>query len=683
MFVPRSLKVANRKKKILRKSVHSDKERPNSQNNCDGPNTRAKYSTGQFNLTHDETSEAVNGEHKIQEINIRHDLNKNFPEEETATKPESMNNREGGESHIECTEELKTVECKPLIKSYCKQQRLPVPGEPSCIVCGRYGEYICDQTDADVCSLECKARNLARKKQSIEEAISLQPSHEEPGPSEGYPDEYAEESGVLEDRLDEYVDQDLLDVGPSRCTAGYSYREHSTLTNLTNEQVYELRNEVSIFVEGLNVPKPITDFSQLGLPKTMAFNLKTSGYKIPTPVQMQVIPAALLKHDLMVCAQTSSGKTASFLIPATLHIYNEVHEKEQKRFPVVIILTPTRELAMQIEKQAKEIMKGLQNMKTCLLVGGLPLPPQIHRLKQGIQLVIATPGRLLEIMNKKGICLDHIELLVIDEVDSMLQMGFQDQVISIMKELPDDHQTTLFSATIPKSIEMFASSLLHNATYISIGTPSTPSSSVKHTVLWVEDPSKKKKLFTILQDPKHYKPPLVVFVDSKLGCEMLAQTIRKICGYKVATLHGDKSQVERSQTLKLFLETSLPIMVCTSVLGRGIDLVGVKLVINFDMPNTVEEYIHQIGRTGRLGGQGTAITFINNASKHLFFEFVMVLQPLSVQLPAQLCNSPHFHLQKEKHERHKSKKTIFSRKRKQQREGVKDLLHKRKWKVKF
>ncbi|XP_071964034.1 probable ATP-dependent RNA helicase DDX59 [Antedon mediterranea] len=667
MFVPRSLKVASTRitKPPFRKQVSNT---ANLQTFNTLVHSEAKKDTvEQSKCSNNDDNNTTNTNTDENEMKITLDHNQDSFDLLSTTIPSEDDDMTNNTIHYESQEDTNTtVKCRPSIKSYSKEQRFPASGEPVCVICGRYGEYICDQTDADVCSLECKARNLARTKQSIDEDATVDNSS----------DQYHQDD-------DADSDQDLLDMGPSRCTAGYAYREHPTLASLTKEQVHELRNQVSIFVEGLNIPKPIIEFSHLSLPKTMAHNLKKSEYKSPTPVQMQVIPAALLNHDLMVCAQTSSGKTASFLIPSTLLIYNEVHEKEQKYKPIVIILTPTRELAMQIESQAKQIMKGLQNMKTALIVGGLPMPPQIHRLQQGVQLVIATPGRLLDLIAKEEICLDHIKLLVVDEVDSMLQMGFQDQVMNIMKELEDDHQTMLFSATIPKATETLASTLLHNPIYISIGTPSTPSSSVKHTILWVEDPSKKKKLFGLLQDPKHYKPPLVIFVDSKLGCEMLSQTIKKICGYKVATLHGDKTQVERSQTLQHFLESAFPIMVCTSVLGRGIDLVGVKLVINFDMPNTVEEYIHQIGRTGRLGGKGTAITFINNASKHIFLEFVTALEPLGIHLPIELCNSPHLHLQREKHERKSSKsKAVFSRKRKS-REGVKDMLQKRNWKVTF
>ncbi|XP_038078662.1 probable ATP-dependent RNA helicase DDX59 isoform X2 [Patiria miniata] len=480
------------------------------------------------------------------------------------------------------------------VVSYSKNQRWPVSEEePVCVVCGRYGAYICDRTEADICSRECKARNLARL-----------------GLTAG-----SEDVSAQEDTQPETITVDMVED-----PVGYIYREHDEVSELTREQVQEIRAQVDIFVEGVDVPRPIVEFSHLVAPQKMESNLASVGYNVPTPVQMQVIPAALRWRDVMVCAQTSSGKTASFLVPTILQIYNTMcfrDSTDEGNGPLGLILSPSRELAMQIEEQAKQLMQGLPNMRTALVVGGVPLPTQLHRLKQDIQLVIATPGRILDVIARQGISLAAIKTLIIDEVDTMLHKGFQQQVMEVVGHLPDSHQTMLFSATIPPSIEKLASSLLHNPLYISVGKPNTPCTSVRQIVMWVEEPAKKKNLFAILQDPKHYKPPLVVFVDSKIGAGLLSLAIHKMCDIHAASLHGDRPQSERTETLRAFREGEYPVLVCTAVLGRGIDLPGVKMVVNFDMPNTVEEYIHQIGRTGRLGSKGTAITFINNSSKNV------------------------------------------------------------------
>ncbi|KAJ8029359.1 putative ATP-dependent RNA helicase DDX59 [Holothuria leucospilota] len=374
-----------------------------------------------------------------------------------------------------------SVEEDDPIVSYSKNQRWPEEGEPVCVVCGRYGEYICDKTEADVCSLECKARNLARMKHDHGGNV-MNPTEEEDVDARP-------EDGALQETA----------------IVSYSYMECLEISRLTKEQVQDMRAEVEIFVEGMDVPRPVLSFEQLFLPPKLLQNLKEADYVAPTPVQMQVIPAALKLRDLMVCAPTSSGKTASFVIPSILHAIKFQGTQNLGSGPISLILTPTRELAQQIEDQTKTFMKGIPNMRTALLVGGLPMPPQLHRLRQNIQVVIATPGRLLEILRQGGLSLKAIKLLVIDEVDSMLQFGFQEQVEDIQSQLPDSHQTLLFSATIPATIEKLSEQMLKDPIYISIGTPSIPCSSVKQILLWVEDPSKKKKLFNLLEDPKHYQ----------------------------------------------------------------------------------------------------------------------------------------------------------------------------------
>ncbi|XP_063956097.1 probable ATP-dependent RNA helicase DDX59 isoform X2 [Lytechinus pictus] len=504
---------------------------------------------------------------------------------------------QGVQRGVQEAENSESDEEPPSIVSFSKNQRWPDEDEPVCVVCGKYGEYICDQTEADVCSLECKAKNLIRR--GIQPTI---PQTKKP----------ADDTCVS---VQDTAAADDVNDSPEEDDKPFIYSEHPDISDLTAERVQDIRNEVQIFVEGINVHRPILEFEQLRLPAKIQSNLQLSGYVTPTPIQMQAIPSALALRDLMICAQTSSGKTLSFLVPSVIIIYNQVLTGFGSKDPYVLILTPTRELAMQIEEQAKQLMKGLSSMKTALLVGGLPLPPQLHRLHQGIQFIVGTPGRIMDIINQEGVNLSDIKLVVIDEVDTMLQFGFQQQVYDIMTHLPDNHQTIFTSATIPTSIEKMASSLLNNPIFISVGTPSTPCTSVKQVILWVEEPSKKKKLFAILQDPKHFRPPALVFVNSKLGADLLAQAVEKCCGISVASLHGDKPQIQRNEILQEFKDGAHDVMISTAVLGRGIDLPGVKMVVNFDMPGTVEEYIHQIGRTGRLGTSGTAMTFINNNSK--------------------------------------------------------------------
>ncbi|NWW35195.1 DDX59 helicase, partial [Panurus biarmicus] len=494
------------------------------------------------------------------------------------------------------------------IKSFSKSQRWAEPGEPVCVVCGRYGEYICDKTDEDVCSLECKAKHLLLTQAKEKQLTSQQPT-----------DSQAE---------------------AHQLNAPYFYKDHSFILGLQDEQVENLRLQLGIAVQGQQVPRPIVEFEHCGFPETLNSNLKNSGYEVPTPIQMQMIPVGLLGRDILASADTGSGKTAAFLLPVIMKVLKEVET------PCALILAPTRELAIQLESQAKELMAGLPDMRTVLLVGGLPLPPQLHRLRQSVKVIIATPGRLLEILKQSSVQLHGIKIVVVDEVDTMLKMGFQQQVLDILEDIPHGHQTILVSATIPVGIEHLANQLLHNFVRITIGEKNLPCSNVRQIILWVEEPSKKKKLFEILNDKKLFKPPVLVFVDCKLGADLLSDAVHKITGLQCTAMHSEKSQVERTDILQGLLQEKYDVIVSTGVLGRGLDLVNVKLVVNFDMPSSMDEYVHQVGRAGRLGHNGTAITFINNNSKKLFWDVVKRVKPTGTILPPQLLNSPYLHDQK-------------------------------------
>lgn len=398
------------------------------------------------------------------------------------------------------------------MKSFSKTQRWAEPGEPVCVVCGRFGEYICDETDEDVCSLECKAKHLLQVRAAEEQREPPQEGSSEPG---------------------------------APCPASYVYTEHAFISNLREDQIENLRGQLGIVVEGRGVPRPIIDFGHCGFPETLNFNLKTAGYEVPTPIQMQMIPVGLLGRDLLASADTGSGKTAAFLLPVITRAL------VQSKAPSALVLTPTRELAIQIERQAKELMGGLPRMRTALLVGGLPAPPQLHRLRQRVQVIIATPGRLLDIMKQSSVDLGNIKIVVVDEADTMLKMGFQEQVLDVLENVPQDCQTILVSATIPTRIEQLASRLLHDPVRVLAGEKNLPCPSVRQIVLWVEEPAKKKKLFEILNDKKLFKPPVLVFVDCKLGADLLSEAVEKITGLKSTSMHSEKSQIERKTILEV------------------------------------------------------------------------------------------------------------------------------------
>ncbi|MEQ2161330.1 hypothetical protein GOODEAATRI_008653, partial [Goodea atripinnis] len=435
------------------------------------------------------------------------------------------------------------------VKSFKKSQRWPEPGEPVCVMCGRYGEYICDATDNDVCSLECKASHLLQMGITTgDDVFNVKDKNDDKKTSQPY----------------------RPAVNTAANESAYSYREDPFISGLTDEQVERIRLELGIKTEGKDVRRPIIDFEHCGFPSLLSGNLKNAGYEAPTPVQMQMVPVGLTGRDVIASADTGSGKTIAFLLPVVMRALEEAGHGVCS--PLALILTPTRELAIQIERQAKELVVKIPNMRTALLVGGMPLPPQLHRLKSSIK------------VQSPFFSLPHSRHCF---VDTMLKMGFQHQVLEVLEHVTEEHQTLLASATIPAGTEELAARLVHDPVRIAIGEKNQPCANIRQILLWVEEPSKKKKLFEILN------PPVVVFVDCKLGADLLCEAVAKVTGLTTVAIHSDKTQRERNRILKGLLDGDFEVVVSTGVLGRGLDLVNVRLVVNFDMPNTMDEYVHQ------------------------------------------------------------------------------------------
>ncbi|XP_005997780.1 probable ATP-dependent RNA helicase DDX59 [Latimeria chalumnae] len=600
MFVPRSLKV---KRPAENNTEVTKKIRVASDGSSTKDLSRTKTCEDPINVQISASVDSNSYQHKGNNI------------DKALCRPADTLSAATNASPVECNAEAgDSFEDEP-VKSFSKYQRWPGPGEPVCVVCGRFGEYICDETDNDVCSLECKAKHILQAKGKLvgTPACPLKTAEQDP-------------------LLTETENTDIF----------YGYKEDHFISSLTEEQIRNLKQQLGISVQGTGAIRPVIEFEHCGFPECLHSNLKKAGYEVPTPIQMQMIPVGLMGRDVLASADTGSGKTAAFLLPVIMRALKE------KNFPAALILTPTRELAIQIETQAKELMVGLTNMRTALLVGGMPLPPQIHRLRQNIKVVIATPGRLLEILKQNLLHSQELRVVVVDEADTMLKMGFQQQVLEILEQTTEDCQTILVSATIPAGIEQLAKQLLHEPIRITIGEKNLPCSNVRQIVLWVEEPSKKKKLFEILNDRKLFHPPVLVFVDCRLGADLLCDAVQKVTGLKCVSFHSDKQQKERTSILQGLLQGEYEVVVSTGVLGRGLDLVNVKLVVNFDMPPSMDEYIHQIGRAGRLGHRGTAITFINNNNKKLFLDVVKRVKPTGSQLPPQLLNSPYYYEQQRK-----------------------------------
>ncbi|XP_050234596.1 DEAD-box ATP-dependent RNA helicase 41 [Mercurialis annua] len=481
------------------------------------------------------------------------------------------------------------------VKQTSIEQREALPDEPKCVVCGKYGEYICNETDDDICSFECKQAILDNIHKPHKVSLCLPPP-------------------------------------PIRLAATdecFYIREGHDHTEL-------LRTKLEIHVKGELVPDPILSFSSCNLPHKLLQNLEAAGYVTPTPVQMQAIPAALSGKSLLASADTGSGKTASYLVPIISRCASFRLQRSPEDKPLAIVLTPTRELCIQVEDQAKMIGKGLP-FKTALVVGGDAMAGQLYRIQKGVELIVATPGRLIDLLAKHDIELDDVMMFVLDEVDCMLQRGFHDQVMQIFRALSQP-QVLLYSATVTPEVEKMAISMAKDMAFVSIGQPNKPSKAVKQLAIWVESKHKKQKLFDILMSKQHFMPPVVVYVSSRLGADLLSNAITFTTGLKSLSIHGEKSMKERREAMKSFLLGEVPVIVATGVLGRGVDLLGVRQVIVFDMPNSVKEYIHQIGRASRMGEEGTSIVFLNEENKNLFPEMFEVLKSSGAVIPRQLAN---------------------------------------------
>lgn len=454
------------------------------------------------------------------------------------------------------------------------------------------------------------------------------------------------------------------------------YRESARTASMSPQDVKDLREAHKIHIEGKHPPRPIMSFEDCGLPTKMLTNLVDRGFARPSSVQVQSVPAGLSGRDMIISAETGSGKTAGFLIPILSHAYGlSQSSAATTQGPYALVLTPTRELAMQIEQVAKDIVQGMPNMRTALLVGGQAMVSQAHRLSQNIQIAIATPGRFIDILAKHtDITFSNVFCLVLDEVDVMFSLGFGRQVKKILDILPNPphgRQSIVCSATISKQIQWLVEKHMENPLRIRIGDMKeqkqepkstarvtdifSPSSKIKQTIIWVENDSKKKQLFSLLKDPKYYRPPVLIFVESRVGADLLASKIQAKCpGVKAASVHGDKSLEERASILKSIVDGILPVVVATGLLARGLNL-HVATVINFDMAPSITEYVHRVGRADpeeatkvaarikggpKLGGMAWAITFINNDHQSIHSEFASMLDGLDINqvtpLPPQL-----------------------------------------------
>lgn len=363
-------------------------------------------------------------------------------------------------------------------------------------------------------------------------------------------------------------------------------------------------------------------FQQLGLNSSLLENLTNSGYQQPTPIQAAAIPFMLAGRDVMAGARTGTGKTAAFALPILSALLGKEAVLEPlEKMPSALVLVPTRELAQQVFNSFEKYSQGC-DVKSVLVYGGASTNKQIEALDGPVDVVIATPGRLLDLMNQKAVELSRVEYLVFDEADRMLDMGFSGEINRLLKKIPKQRQTCLFSATFDDEVFKLSKTLLNDPELIEVDARNTAAEKVEQMV-YVLDDDRKREFLAYLIGSKNWQQVLV-FVRTKQGADYLAKELGKDAIAAVA-IHGDKSQGARERGLAEFKEGKVRVLIATDVAARGLDIQALQYVVNYDLPFIAEDYIHRIGRTGRAGKEGLAISLMSMGEEYLLEEIEVIL----------------------------------------------------------
>lgn len=394
-------------------------------------------------------------------------------------------------------------------------------------------------------------------------------------------------------------------------------------------EAYRRRHEITVI--GANVPNPYITFESTGFPLEILREINQAGFSAPTPIQAQSWPIALQNRDIIAVAKTGSGKTIGYLIPGFIHLKRL--KNDARMGPSVLVLSPTRELATQIHDEAIKFGKSSRISSACLY-GGAPKGPQLRDIDRGVHVVVATPGRLNDILEMKRLNLGQVSYLVLDEADRMLDMGFEPQIRKIVKEIPTKRQTLMYTATWPKEVRKIAADLLARPVQINIGNVDelVANKSITQHVEVISHMQKRRCLEQILMSngPSKY----IVFCSTKRMCDQLAGYLDGPFG--ASAIHGDKSQMERDKVLSDFRSGKSPILVATDVAARGLDIKDIRFVINYDFPTGVEDYVHRIGRTGRAGATGVSYTFFCDQDSKYASDLVKILVGADQQVPSEL-----------------------------------------------
>jgi superfamily II DNA/RNA helicase len=360
----------------------------------------------------------------------------------------------------------------------------------------------------------------------------------------------------------------------------------------------------------------MTTFESLGLPASILAAIKKVGFTTPTPIQAQAIPLAMQGRDVLGSAQTGTGKTAAFGIPLIARLLANPRS-------MGIIMTPTRELAAQVLSTLHPLLVGQRDIRTALLIGGEAMPRQYQQLRQSPRIIVGTPGRINDHLERRSLNLSNADFLVLDETDRMLDMGFGIQIDRILQYMPKQRQTLLFSATIPPEIEKLAHKYQNNPERIAVGSSNTPIAKIKQELLHVSEGDKYQQLLGQLHERKG---SILVFVKTKHGAKRMAEKLSKE-DFKADTIHGNLNQNKRDRVIQSFRDKRFRVLVATDVAARGLDIPHIEHVINYDLPQCAEDYIHRIGRTARAGAEGCAVAFITPSDGRLWHAIHKLLNP--------------------------------------------------------
>ncbi|KAL5708502.1 RNA helicase [Ranunculus cassubicifolius] len=407
---------------------------------------------------------------------------------------------------------------------------------------------------------------------------------------------------------------------------------------------FDAYEDIPVETSGENVPPPVNTFADIDLGEALNNNIRRCKYVKPTPVQRHAIPISLAGRDLMACAQTGSGKTAAFCFPIISGIMTGPIAQRPRGsrtvFPLALILSPTRELSCQIHEEARKFSYQT-GVKVVVAYGGAPINQQLRELERGVDILVATPGRLVDLLERARVSLEMIRYLALDEADRMLDMGFEPQIRKIVEQMNMPprgiRQTMLFSATFPKEIQRLASDFLANYIFLAVGRVGSSTDLIVQRVEFVNESDKRSHLMDLLhaqrENGTHNKQSLtLVFVETKKGADALEHWLYSN-GFPATTIHGDRTQQEREYALRSFKSGTTPILVATDVAARGLDIPHVSHVVNFDLPNDIDDYVHRIGRTGRAGKSGLATAFFNEGNSNMARSLAELMQESNQEVP--------------------------------------------------